>query len=70
MKCKNCDASMIETHAESYEQDFYCLCGIEDKERIEEKDGSLGCNLHYSTVRRCMRLNNEMAENEYLRSGY
>jgi hypothetical protein len=70
MKCKDCNASMIETTPENNEEDFSCLCGIKDKDRIEKKDGSLGCNLHYTVIHKVMDRDNEMATDEYLRSGY
>lgn len=54
MKCKRCKAAVVESYPESIEQSFYCLCGIEDDERIEKADGELGCTLHYTEVnRRC-----------------
>ena len=70
MKCEKCKASIITEYAESYEQDWGCLCGVEDNERVEKKDGSLGCNLHHTFINKVVRQDNEMATDEYLRSGY
>ena len=52
MKCKNCSACVEQTYAESFDIDFYCLCGVTDNERLEKSDGSLGCDLHYTKVRK------------------
>lgn len=74
MRCENCIASVEEHHSESYEVDWYCKCGIEDNDRIEDKKGHLGCKLHYKIVKNhCQKFdtdNDEMSTNEYLRSGY
>lgn len=70
MKCTKCNACLVETTHESYQEDFYCLCGIKDNDRIEKSDGSLGCNLHYTNVKEFVARDNEMETDEYLKSGY
>lgn len=69
MKCNKCAACVVETTPESYQEDFYCLCGIND-DRVEKSDGNLGCNLHYTKVKEVIARDNEMVTDEYLRSGY
>lgn len=70
MKCKNCSACVEKTYAESFDIDFYCLCGVTDNERLEKSDGSLGCDLHYTKVKQKVNQDNEMSNNERLRFGY
>ena len=70
MKCNKCDACLVEITQESYQEDFYCLCGINDNDRTEKSDGNLGCRLHYTKVKEFIAKDNEMGIDEYLRSGY
>ena len=57
MKCEKCKANNEQCHAESYEVDWYCLAGIQDNDREEFSDGSLGCRLHYKTVAKRLKQN-------------
>ena len=52
MRCERCKASCEVNYAESYEVDWYCDAGVLDDERDENKDGELGCNLHWKTIQK------------------
>jgi hypothetical protein len=51
MKCDKCAACVVKTTPESYQEDFYCLCGVDDDDIFEKSDGNLGCNIHYTKVK-------------------
>lgn len=52
MRCERCKASCEVHYAESYEVDWYCEAGFPEEERNEDKNGDLGCNLHYKTIQK------------------
>ena len=60
MKCVNCKASYEQHYAESYDCDWSCLAGVQDDDREEFPDGSLGCRLHYKTVEKRVKQNEEL----------
>lgn len=55
MKCKNCKAAYLYNHPESYEIDFYCLVGVEDKDRIEFKDQCIGCKTPRQKINKILK---------------
>lgn len=59
MKCEHCKASCGKHYAESYDYDWYCLAGVQDEEREEFADGLIGCRLHYKTIEKRMKINEE-----------
>ena len=47
MRCKNCKARKME--GSEYPEE-YCCIGIYDDELNEDRNGDLGCNLHWKTI--------------------
>lgn len=60
MKCEFCKASHEQHYVESYACDWSCLAGVSDEDREEFSDGLLGCRLHYKTVEKRMKVNEEL----------
>lgn len=59
MRCYRCKASCEEHYAESYEVDWYCNAGVSDNDRNEDGNGNLGCSLHYKTIEKAIKENEE-----------
>lgn len=57
MRCERCKASYEEHYAESYECDWYCKAGVPEDEMNENKYGEWGCNLHYKTIEKRLKIN-------------
>ena len=52
MRCENCKASNEVHYAESDAMDWYCNAGVPDNEMYEDKNGELGCRLHWKTIQK------------------
>lgn len=59
MRCERCKASCEEHYAESYEIDWYCDAGVSEDDRNEDSNGNLGCSLHYKTIEKAIKKNEE-----------
>lgn len=59
MICDRCKA--LKTEGYEYPQD-YCSIGVDDEFGYENKKGEYGCTLHYKTIEKMVRENEEAWE--------
>lgn len=63
MRCKNCTALVKAVYFESYDpySPEYCkVLDIEEDSRCNENEqGEYGCTLHYKTIRKLLKENND-----------
>ena len=52
MRCKRCKA--CKTEGFEYPEE-YCCIGVSDDEINEDRNGDLGCNLHWKTINHLIR---------------
>ena len=57
MRCDRCPA--LETEGFEYPLD-YCSIGVDEEYRNENAKGEHGCTLHYKTIAKTVRENNEL----------
>lgn len=58
MRCKNCKARKIE--GSEYPEE-YCCIGIYDDELNEDRNGILGCSLHWKTIENLLQKENKIS---------
>lgn len=59
MRCKNCKARKME--GSEYPEE-YCCIGIYDDELNEDRNGILGCSLHWKTINHLICKENEIPQ--------
>lgn len=59
MRCKRCKACKTEEF--EYPEE-YCCIGIYDDELNEDRNGDLGCNLHWKTINHLICKENEIPQ--------
>ena len=57
MRCKRCKA--CKTEGFEYPEE-YCCIGVSDDEINEDRNGDLGCNLHWKTINHLICKENEI----------